>query len=124
MRRFAVGLFTLVLAAPALPAEPMQEIRALIARVAASDCRFYRNGEWHDAEAAADHLASKLRVARWLGRTGSAEDFIAQAGSQSSISGEPYRVRCGSDEARPSAGWLRELLRAVRATHDEAPATE
>lgn len=126
MRRLspaAWALCALVFPVLAASAEPVEDIRALIARVDASDCRFFRNGEWHDAAAAADHLARKLRVARFLGRTGSAEDFIERAGTRSSVSGEAYRVQCGTGPAQPSAGWLQGLLREVR-HGDEAPTLE
>ena len=118
MRRFAGGLLALLLFASSLVAEPVDEIRALIDRVAASDCRFYRNGTWHEAEAAAEHLARKLRIARWTGRSGTAEDFIEQAGTRSSMSGEVYRVQCPGTPSRVSSEWLMELLRAVRAAPD------
>ncbi|WP_420428170.1 DUF5329 family protein [Algiphilus sp.] len=122
MRRLRWGLLALILIVPPSAAAPVEEIRALIEDVAASDCRFYRNGEWHTAEAAAAHLRRKLRIARWMGRSGTAEDFIEQAGSRSSVSGERYRVQCTDEAPRDSADWLRELLRAVRATDDAGAA--
>lgn len=124
-RLIALGCMALAAAStPVVAAEAVDEIRALIARVAASDCRFFRNGEWHDSEAAADHMARKLRVARFMGRTGTAEDFIEQAGTRSSVSGEPYRVQCGDAKPRASAAWLEQLLRAVRQAQDEASTTK
>lgn len=105
-----------LLTAPALSAaaQAAAEVEHLIAQVRATDCRFHRNGEWHDAPAAADHLARKYRIARFLGREGTAEDFIEKAATRSSVTGEPYRVQCGEAPPRPSAEWLRERLEAFR----------
>lgn len=90
------------------------EIRALIAALGDSGCRFQRNGRWHDAGAARDHLQRKYDHARRRGLDGTAEDFIERAGSRSSITGRPYKVSCPGQPERPAGEWLRERLARLR----------
>ena len=42
------------------------------------------------------------------------EEFIEKAGTESSMSGQPYKVRCPNQEEQPSAVWLRGELRTIR----------
>jgi len=42
------------------------------------------------------------------------EEFIEKAGTESSISGQPYKVRCPNQEEHPSAVWLGSALRKIR----------
>lgn len=68
------------------------KIRHLIAAVETLEgAQFLRNGSAYDAKAAADHLRLKLRTAG--DRVKTADDFIRLCGSQSSLSGEKYRIR-------------------------------
>lgn len=112
LRRIAAAAIavTLVLAASAR-AGTAEEIEHLLESVRDSECTFVRNGVDADGAAAAAHLRTKYAyVKRWVG---SAEDFIRLAASASSITGEPYRVRCGGSEG-PSADWLETELRRYR----------
>jgi hypothetical protein len=91
-----------------------QEVSLLLAEVAASGCEFYRNGGWYDAAAAARHLRDKyqyLQARRPLKRT---EDFIEQAASRSSFSGNAYRVRCPGQATVASRQWLLARLARLR----------
>lgn len=90
------------------------EIRALVSALGESGCRFQRNGRWHDAGAARDHLQRKYDHARRRGLDGTAEDFIERAGSRSSITGRPYKVACPGQPERPAGEWLRERLARLR----------
>jgi hypothetical protein len=45
-----------------------------------------------------------------------AEDFIEKVATQSSLSGQPYQVRCRGSEAVTSNQWLRDVLARYR-TH-------
>ena len=113
-------------AAPPVPAGEgegaAREIAALLEAVAASDCEFQRNGRWHPPRAARRHLERKLEQARRLGRDGSAEAFIEQVASRSSLSGRPYSVRCAGGREEPSADWFRrELQRLREADSSRAP---
>jgi Family of unknown function (DUF5329) len=114
--RTLVLVASLFLASSAPAAEPSAAARAEIAHLldflAGSGCLFYRNGSWHDAVAARAHLRGKYDALAARGMVGTAEDFITRAASESSTSGEPYRVRCGNAAPVPSARWLEaELVR-------------
>lgn len=106
------------LAAAAAPTPPAvrTEIERVIERMQASGCQFERNGKWYDAQEARKHLLRKLAYIEKRRETlASAEQFIDVAASKSSLSGKPYRVRCGGGEAVPSRVWLNNALRAIRA---------
>jgi hypothetical protein len=99
--------------AEARPSIAEAEIRHLLAYLSQSGCAFYRNGAWYDAERAREHLEMKYRHLRDRGLIDTAEDFIARAATESSLSGEAYRVRCG-ETVTTSTEWLRAQLRSLR----------
>ena len=101
-------------AAPVAPAV-RGEIDALMSRLEASACDFNRNGTWHTAAEAKSHLLRKLKVLEDRGAAQSTEQFIELAASSSSLSGQPYLVRCGNDAPVPSGTWLRSQLPLIRA---------
>ena len=93
-------------------AAAQDEIRRLLATLEESGCEFARNGKWYPAGEARRHLERKYAEAVRRDVIRSSEDFIRHVASASSISGEPYQVRCKPAEAVPSAVWLnRELMR-------------
>ena len=98
----------------ALPRSVQAEVDALLASIEASGCSFYRNGSWHDSKAAVAHLRDKYDylVARDLIAT--TEDFIERAATKSSVSGQPYEVRCGSSAAVTSSQWMYGKLAFLR----------
>jgi hypothetical protein len=98
-------------ATPDVAAE--REIEHLLQFVATSGCTFVRNGTAYPADKAREHLASKYRYAR--SRLATAEDFIKHLASDSSSSGEPYRIVCDRKESLAGA-WLSEELRRYRGT--------
>ena len=100
---------------PAPLADHAVTIRALIAQLGQSQCRFQRNGRWHDAATAQAHLQRKYDVARRRGLSGSAEDFIARAASRSSLSGRAYRVACPGQREDDAGDWFRARLADLRA---------
>ena len=102
-------------AAPPPPAAQV-EIDVLMSRLEASACQFNRNGTWHSAADARAHLRRKLKYFEEKGTVQSAEEFIERAASASSMTGEPYLVRCGDGAAIPSAAWLRSELKALRSS--------
>ncbi|MEO6689441.1 MAG: DUF5329 domain-containing protein [Dokdonella sp.] len=118
MKRFlAIAVFSLgaVLAAAAeLSASSRADIDRLLSTLGSSDCEFYRNGHWYSAGQAQDHLKRKYDYLLDKGAVASAEAFIAEAGTKSSMSGTPYQVRCPHEEAQPSAVWLGNALRRIR----------
>lgn len=89
------------------------EIDHLLHYVAASSCTFVRNGTEYPADKASEHLASKYRFVG--ARIASAEDFIKYLATQSSMSGEPYHVKCGKTDAL-SGAWLTAELDRYRKT--------
>ena len=94
----------------------LEEIEALLGSLGESGCMFYRNGTWHAGASASDHLRRKFDYLQRKGRITVAEDFIADAATQSSLSGEVYQVRCAGQPAEPSADWLMRKLDQMRAS--------
>ena len=98
------------------------EIQHLIEEMRGSECRFYRNGIWYGSDRAARHIESKYEKLQEMGAVNSTEQFIARAASESSMSGKPYRVRCGDAKPVPSGEWFNTQLREYREAHP-APVT-
>jgi hypothetical protein len=96
------------------------EIRHLLDYLSSSGCAFYRNGTWYPADRARAHLERKYDYLRERRLIGSAEDFIARAATQSSLSGEAYRVRCDT-KVVPSAAWLSAELTRLRERRSSSP---
>ncbi|KQZ67849.1 MULTISPECIES: DUF5329 domain-containing protein [unclassified Lysobacter] len=125
--RLSAVLFALLalVAAQAQAAPPPQaerEIEQLIAALARSGCQFQRNGSWYDAGQAQAHLRKKYAYLRKRDMVASAEQFIERAGSESSMSGRAYQIRCGTAAAMPSANWLRARLNEIRGKPAAKPA--
>ena len=112
-----VLVLTLMIASPAGAAPPpaaAREIEGLIVALGASGCDFERNGSWYPAKKAEAHLRRKYDYLRERGGAGTAEQFIASAGTRSSMSGRAYRVRCPGKPVVDSAAWLQSRLRQMR----------
>ena len=99
-----------------LSAAAVKEITLLLERIEASNCAFMRNGSWYTPAEARKHLQRKLDYMVERKMLGSAEQFITDTASASSLSGRPYMVRCGSSEPMPSAAWLNAELRRIRSS--------
>jgi hypothetical protein len=91
------------------------EIDGLLDSLTTSSCEFNRNGRWYTAAEAKAHLLTKLRYLEDRGMLHSAEQFIEMAASTSSMSGQPYLVRCGGAPPVASRAWLTAQLRNLRA---------
>jgi hypothetical protein len=91
-----------------------QEIVALLHALGSSQCEFFRNGSWYDSARAESHLERKLDYFERKGLLSTAEGFIDDAASQSSMSGKPYQVRCPGQAAQPSSVWLKRKLEELR----------
>ncbi|GAC1459024.1 MAG: hypothetical protein PVSMB6_18450 [Steroidobacteraceae bacterium] len=119
MNRLSQAILGLVLAVAFVPAartappEAQAEINYLLQYVKTSGCEFYRNGSWFDAGRAQAHLRQKYELAKGAG-INSAEDFIEQTATKSSLSGQPYKVRCGGGEPITANQWLHAALAALR----------
>ncbi len=105
--------YVVLVSAPAT-AEPAtsapEDIQYLLDAIGRSGCEFYRNGSWYAAADARSHLASKYRQVDKKRPVGSVQDFIDWVGTGSSMTGEPYRVRCPGSDAMTSAEWFRRTL--------------
>ena len=97
----------------AAEAEAMREIEHLLQFVAKSQVHLIRNGKEHTASEGADHLRSKLHKAG--GRVKTAEDFINEIATKSSLTGQPYEVKTTDGRKQPSGPWLHEALLEYRA---------
>lgn len=120
----AGGLLSMALAATvqaATPAQASREIDGLIAGLATSGCAFERNGDWHTADQARAHLQRKYEYLRKRGLADSAEHFIERGASRSSMSGQPYHVRCPGKPVAEAGDWFRGLLQRLRAAPKVAP---
>ena len=116
---FARILLAAGLLAPAVsPAAPSpqsrQEIDALMDALATSKCDFQRNGRWYGASEARSHLQRKYDYLLKKNRVDTAEQFVARAASESSMSGREYRVRCPGQAEQSSASWFQAQLRRLR----------
>jgi Family of unknown function (DUF5329) len=114
----ALFFAALVVAFPASAAEPppaaKAEIQHLLDYLGSSGCQFFRNGAWHSSGDARDHVQKKYAVLLDRGMVKTTEDFIARAASESSVSGQPYRVRCAGNEPVTSGKWLAAELARYR----------
>jgi hypothetical protein len=97
-----------------LPATARVEIDALLDRLQASGCTFSRNGTWYTGADAQTHLRRKLEYLADRGALQTTEQFIEKAASASSVSGQPYLVKCGNSAPVESKMWLSEELKNVR----------
>ena len=106
-----------------LPAEPViaasaaqahAEIAYLLDFVAASGCEFYRNGSTYDAVRAAAHLKEKYEALRLTAQRATAEAFIENAASRSSMTGRAYEVGCPGKPRTTTTAWLRGALARYR----------
>ena len=99
---------------PPISARTQAEIDHLFNYIAKSDCKFNRNGAWHDMVTARSHVNTKYEYLVERGMIDSTEAFIDKAASQSSFSGKDYLVQCAGSEAIPSANWLKAELNRFR----------
>jgi Family of unknown function (DUF5329) len=101
-------------------AEPPPAVRAeieyLLQSVETSGCTFFRNGSGYDGARAKAHLLAKYDYLAAKGLIKSTEDFIDKGATKSSVSGQPYRMKCGNDADVQTSQWLRTALALYRAS--------
>lgn len=107
------GFFITLDAAAALTPFAQREIDHLLGFVEISGCEFLRNGAWYSSERALAHLRSKYAFVK--NSINATEDFIEKAASRSSMTRQPYQVRCGPGAIVPADRWLTEELMRFRA---------
>jgi len=97
-----------------LSAGSRAEIDHLLEYLGQSECRFERNDKWYEASDAVAHLNRKLSWLLKRGLVDSAEQFIERAASESSRSGKPYQVQCGTGPPVTSREWFTAELERLR----------
>jgi hypothetical protein len=86
-----------------------EKIEQLLAMIESEDgLVFIRNGAEHSASEAVDHLRSKWRAAG--DHVTTAQQFVDQIGSASSLSSQPYRVRLPNGAETLASAWLQDKL--------------
>ena len=110
MWALGLGLALAPVARAAPPAVVQQEIAYLLRYIGESGCEFKRNGTWNDAKTAEAHVRSKYDFLAQMGRIGTTKDFIEKAATESSLSGQPYEIKCGGGLPVPSGPWLSDEL--------------
>ena len=107
---------TLPLSSTAAPTA-REEITMLMSRLQTSGCRYYRNGTWYtDATKAKEHLQLKLDYfEKQHTLPSTTEQLIQLGGFKSSITGEPYKVKCVNRPEQFSEQWMLQELRKMRA---------
>jgi hypothetical protein len=117
---FALWLGLGLVLAPVARAEPpaivQQEVNYLLRYVGDSGCKFKRNGSWSDSKTAEAHVRRKYDFLVKRGLVDTTQDFIDRAATESSLSGQPYEIKCGGDSPMPSSLWLRDELARYRAS--------
>ncbi len=104
------------LSVSAAPSESTKsEIDHLFTYLKSSGCKFYRNGKWHTAEAASDHLRTKYDYLLKKNMVTSTEEFLEHGSARSSTSGKPYLVHCAGSAPVESASWFKAELARFRA---------
>jgi hypothetical protein len=121
MRFLAAALVIVALAqspraVPAPPGAAVDEVGYLLGFIDHSGCKFYRNGTWYDSHRAQSHLRDKYNYLAARNRIKTAEDFIEQAATRSSMSGIDYQIQCGAGPAQPSHRWLTTALQEYRSS--------
>ena len=103
-------------AAAATPLSPVtrSEIDGLMGRLETAKCEFNRNGKWYTGAEAKSHLLRKLQYLEERGAVQTTEQFIELAATGSSVSGQPYLVKCDNGAPVASGTWLGAQLQAVR----------
>jgi hypothetical protein len=103
------------------PAIAVAEITYLLGFIDRSGCKFYRNGSWYDSHRAQSHLRGKYNYLAAHDHIKTAEDFIEQAATRSSMSGIEYQIQCEAGPAEPSNRWLRTALLSYRSSAGQHP---
>ena len=107
-------LLTMSSALAETPSSTKLEVDYLFSELKTSGCEFNRNGTWYSAAEATTHLNKKYDYLRQKNSVSSTEDFIANAASKSSVSGQPYLVKCKDASPVESAAWFKEALKKFR----------
>jgi len=97
-----------------LYASTQDEISHLMSFVAATDCKYERNGTMHNGTKAAEHINKKYDY--YFDDIKSTEDFIKYSATKSTMSGKFYKIHCAKKAPIKSRDWLLAELKAYRKT--------
>lgn len=104
---------------PVPPLSEQVKIQSLIASIEQlPGAVFIRNGTEYDAHKAADHLRLKLKYAGK--RVQTADQFISNLATGSSMTGKPYKIRFADGRTVESAVYFREQLKRIESGHRSA----
>jgi hypothetical protein len=95
------------------------EIDHLLEYVKSSNCEFCRNGSCYKADRAVAHLNQKYEYLLFWGAVKTAEDFIERAATESSMSGQPYLIKCNGHVQKSKSWFMKELSR-YRRSHESS----
>ncbi len=112
---FLLGILIASVTLAANPSPQVEvEVSHLLTYIEDSGCQFYRNGSWYDGHQARSHFELKYHYLCRITTATRTEDVIECAGSRSSMSGEPYLVKCDDSAPVTSSEWLRTELERFR----------
>ena len=109
-----LGLLFMPIAHAGPPTNVQEEVNYLLGYIEKSGCEFYRNGTWRDSKSAQAHIRDKYEYLVAINLISTTEEFIERAATKSSISGNPYEVRCNGGPTVTSSQWLRDELACFR----------
>lgn len=96
------------------PISEQQKIEILLSSIGRlQGAVFIRNGSEHSATEAVDHLRYKWKHAG--DRVKTAEDFIVNCATKSSLSGLPYRIRFADGKTEDAAIYFEDQLKRMPA---------
>lgn len=98
---------------PVFSGDTNSEIEHLLTSIGKSNCTFIRNGKEYTSTDAEEHLRMKYRKGKnWVEN---ADQFIERIATKSTLSGDPYYIRC-SESKQSVSNWLSEILEKYRYT--------
>ena len=93
-------------------ADTQTEITHLLDFVANTTCKYERNGTIYDGGEAQIHIRKKYHY--FIDKIESAEDFIKYSATESTMSGNKYKILCANMAVQNSGDWLLEELKKFR----------
>lgn len=92
------------------------EIHHLMEYTRNSNCIFIRNGRDHSPEDAARHMLRKYD--HFKDKISTTEEFIELCATQSTLTRQPYEIRCPNQKSVESSYWFRMELQKLRNEKD------
>jgi len=111
-KKFFLLSFLLFYSSVAAQADYKTEIAHLLEYVKTTECKYIRNGTYHDGVKAATHIKSKYDY--FKNDIASAEDFIRLSATKSTMFGNKYYIKCSGSPKIESRVWLLQELERYR----------